>query len=85
MTDRKPVVGFNLSQIAACLGVSRQRAAQLRQKDPAFPVPVAICADSAIWLPEEVATYRDNRLLHAAKYNGTPKRWHGDRESEVSE
>lgn len=51
------------AEIAALLGVTRQRVNQLAKKDD-FPEPVAVLAGGKVWLEEEVERWakRTGRL-----------------------
>ncbi len=51
--DKRPAV-VGVAEIAAALGVSRQRVDQLRRSDPDFPRPLAELVAGRVWLEAEV-------------------------------
>lgn len=60
------------AEVACVLEVSRQRVHQLKAEDPAFPAPYAESMAGPVWLPEDIDSYRDDRM-DRRKFNGTPK------------
>lgn len=71
------VVG--ISEVAALLGVSRQRAAQIAADHSDFPQPIAQLRSGRIW---EEAAVRAWVVAHPDRRPGRPARSPGDPEAE---
>lgn len=65
---------LGMSQIAAMLGVSRQRVHQLCKSYPDWPQPVATVGGRRIWTRDEIEQWLDR---HPLRPLGRPRRQDG--------
>ncbi len=60
MADRRPEL-MGTAEIAALLGVSRQRVLQLLRDDDEFPRPLAVLSMGKVWLAADVRQWAERR------------------------